>query len=139
MSDKIEDRVMADSKRTGGLGAMRTRLPRAATDVLTRRWPGGAPSVPSASAPPSPDLMASVLAGGGLSQWQPTPAAPFGGLDAYNWKGNPGLGSPMSYLGNKPEGLTAEDLQYLKLFGDQMWTDPYRSYGSLVGNRLGRP
>jgi hypothetical protein len=70
-------------------------------------------------------------------EWQPGPTNPWSGLDTSNWKNNPLLGAPMQYQGNVPQGPTAEDLQYLKLFGDQMWKNP--SYGALVGNRSGRP
>lgn len=71
--------------------------------------------------------------------WQPGPTSPWGGLDVSNWKSNPLLGAPMEYQGNITQGPTPEDLQYLKLFGDQMWQSPSRSAGSIVGNKSNRP
>jgi hypothetical protein len=104
-------------------GGHRTRMPR---DPAVPRMPD-----------PS-DFLRQMLAQG-TADWQPGPTSPWSGLDAFNWKNNPMLGAPMEFQGNVQRGPSAEDLQYLKLFGDQMWQSPYRSAGSVVGNKSNRP
>lgn len=59
-------------------------------------------------------LAATQAMRGGGPSWQPGPTAPFGGLEAYDWK-NPGQ-QPQP-VGTVPSGPSEEQLKLLHLLG----------------------